>query len=79
MGVDQHGSCDTIDKILTRMTIAWASRPDAHLELVYWQYGGPSALIISANGRGSPWQAHVGFIGPLLWTGMGQYSACAAE
>lgn len=73
-GLLEHdwGRSDNIDKHLTRMTIAWASQPDAMLELVYWEYGGPEALIIFARQQGDAWFAHTGSVLPLLWTGMGQ-------
>lgn len=61
------------DKFLRRMTIAWSSRPDAHLELAFWNYGGSAYLTISATCAGAPWFAWPGGHHPaLLWPGMDQ-------
>jgi hypothetical protein len=64
-----------IDSYLKRMTIAWASKPDASLQLVLWDYGATEErLIIMAEYRGEPWLAFpAGCEVPLLWPGMGQY------
>jgi hypothetical protein len=66
---------ESIDKHLTRMAIAWASKPDAELALIYWNYGGRGAMEIFSSGHNSPWLAKGGPL-PLLWTGMGQYNLC---
>ena len=73
LGDDYAGG--DIDKYLTRMTIAWASKPDAELALVYWRYGGPAEMEILSLCPGDPWVARGGPL-PLLWTGMGQYTRC---
>jgi len=66
------------DKILARMTIAWASEPDVCLTLLYWNRGGPAAMVISSYGSGTPWMAGNTSM-PLLWPGMGQLNAvCSA-
>ena len=65
----------SVDKHLTRMTIAWASKPEAHLALVYWRYEGSAAMEIISDGQRMPWLARGGSL-PLLWTGMGQYDRC---
>jgi hypothetical protein len=66
---------ESIDGHLTRMTIAWASKPEAELILLYWQYGGPAVMEIISQGKDAPWLAEGGRF-PLLWTGMGQYNRC---
>src|SRR6266702_3725204 len=63
-----------VDKLLAQMTIAWASKPNAELILIYWQYGGPAAMQIYST-LGEPWLAQGGPL-PLLWSGMGQYERC---
>lgn len=64
-----------VDAHLERMTVAWASDPDACLQLVYWRYGGPAELIVYSVGRRHPWFACTTTDASrpaLLWTGMGQ-------
>jgi hypothetical protein len=65
---------DHVDAILRRMTIAWASRPDACLSLVFWEYGGPDYLWVFSVRRGAPWMAvPENSALECLWIGMGQY------
>ena len=71
MGVGGEG----VDTHLVRMTIAWATKPEAVLVLIYWRFGGSAAMEITSTGRGAPWLARGGPL-PLLWTGMGQYNRC---
>jgi len=73
IGFVQH-----VDALLERMTIAWASRPDACLELIFWQYGGPEYLMITSGHQGQAWVVTTGHrdIPTLLWTGMGQIGKC---
>ena len=66
---------ESIDGHLTRMTIAWESKPAASLVLVYWQYGCPAVMEITSGCKGAPWLAQGGPL-PLLWTGMGQFDRC---
>ena len=64
-----------VDTLLRRMTIAWASRPDAMLRLMFWQYGSDRPyLSVFSSRRGNPWRAAFS-IQPftLIWPGMGQY------
>lgn len=64
----------TIDPLLQRMTIAWASSPGITLQLAVWQYGGPERLVLTCGDEHDAWIAnfeHQDF--PLLWLGMGQY------
>jgi hypothetical protein len=73
-GVDHIGR---IDKILTRMSVAWLSKPDAWLELTFWVYGEGVAPFRIAAEKGMPWILY----GPTLkgfhplWPGMGQFEA----
>jgi hypothetical protein len=62
-----------VDEHLRRMTIAWASSPDARLRLVFWTYGGPAQLEVCAAHQGAPWWASASDHMPLLWPGMGQH------
>lgn len=77
-----EGVYDRIDEILRKMTVAWLSEPDAHLELVFWSYGldqiqAPLSIMASSNGPHwvtySPSTLDV----PMLWPGMGQMDAVA--
>lgn len=63
-----------IDVILQRMTIAWASEPDAWLELIFWAYGACEPTLSIAGRRDDVWQASGNGLPtfPLLWAGMGQ-------
>jgi hypothetical protein len=63
-----------IDKHLQRMTIAWMSKPECALVLLYWRYGGAAEMLIRGT-QGAPWLARGGPL-PLLWTGMSQYQQC---
>jgi hypothetical protein len=61
------------DEILTRMSVAWLSEPDALLMLVLWTYGADDADLSVLGMRNVPWQAwHAEGYGPLIWPGMGQ-------
>jgi hypothetical protein len=64
-----------VDSILKRMTIAWASKPDAFLHLTFWEYGEDAAYLdVYSAAQGAPWfAATAGAPIELLWTGMGQY------
>jgi hypothetical protein len=64
-----------VDAVLRRMTIAWESRPDARLTLVFWRYGGPKYLSLYCQRQGHPWLASFDGtqIMDLIWRGMGQY------
>lgn len=69
---------DHVDAIIGRMTVAWASRPDAMLRLVLWQYGGEHPyLSVFSRRQGELWFAEFG-LQPfaLLWAGMGQAQRC---
>jgi len=70
---------DHADAVLKRMTIAWDSRPDACLHLVFWQYGSsirPYLDLFSIR-RGAPWLALFdGQPMETIWLGMGQYERC---
>lgn len=73
-----------IDKILTRMTIAWVSEPDVYLHLVFWTYGAEQTdapLSIAAAGRNGPWLTYTPSTldVPLMWPGMGQFDAIACQ
>ena len=66
-----------VDSILTRMTIAWQSKPDATLQLTFWQYGGPPWLSVIGHSKTHVWYAEFGFQPVyLLWPGMGQVGKC---
>jgi hypothetical protein len=71
------GFVSHVDAFLERMTIAWSSRPDACLELTFWQYGGPAYLTVLCGARGKPWlvEGRQG-MPTLLWSGMGQIEKC---
>lgn len=73
IGFTQH-----VDTILKRMTIAWASRPDAGLELTFWRYGGPAYLTVICGGQGQAWVVDLidRELPTLLWAGMGQVGKC---
>jgi hypothetical protein len=38
------------------MRVIWASEPQANLEVVVWQYGGPAKLIVMAHGDNRIWR-----------------------
>lgn len=63
-----------IDAILTRMTVAWQSEPEACLELVFWTYGAWEPVLTILGYTTFPWVVFTtGPLSiPLLWTGMGQ-------
>lgn len=72
-GVDHYAR---IDEILTRMTVAWLSKPDAFLELVFWTYREPRAVMRICGENGGPWWVsglHPGL--HLLWSGMNQFDS----
>lgn len=63
-----------VDAHLAKLTIAWASRPLACLQLVYWNYGGPMELCVFSGCKGEPWWAQDrGGTRMLLWPGMRQF------
>lgn len=69
-----------VDKILTRMTVAWLSEPDATLNLVFWRYGGSqeeAPLSIECAPGYPGWLAYTPSTLdlPMLWPGMGQILA----
>jgi hypothetical protein len=65
-----------IDEILTRMSVAWLSRPDAWLELVFWSCGASKATMRICAERGMPWIIYGLYPGlHPLWPGMGQFRA----
>jgi hypothetical protein len=64
-----------VDAVLRKVEVAWSSRPDALLELVFWQWGEGPYLTITGPRWGHPWKAQMGRTLPdLLWVGMGQYA-----
>jgi len=71
-----------VDGILRRMTIAWASRPDALLELVFWSYGSRyPALHVFSPCQGSDWWTWSQDPGApaVMWAGMDQYGRHGIE
>lgn len=71
---------DRVDALLGQMVIAWESRPDAHLRLIFWRYGGTPYLTLHGHSSNYLWFAEFG-IQPafLLWPGMGQCRAAAEQ
>lgn len=70
-----------VDALLRRMEIAWTSRPDAMLRLMFWQYGSdrPFLSVFSLRQDGL-WFAEFGIQPfPLLWPGMGQHRNARAS
>lgn len=66
------------DEILTRMSVAWLSEPEAVLMLVFWTYGATDPDFALMGLRGIPWQAWgIGTPVPLLWPGLGQFPTLA--
>lgn len=65
------GWVEHADAVLRQMTVAWTSRPDAALDLVFWNYGGPPHLRIYSNRAGEPWRVASASC-ESLWLGMGQ-------
>jgi hypothetical protein len=63
---------DYADKFLRQMTVAWASRPDAQLNLVFFDYAEKIYLQLFSEGPGRPWMAWNDGGMLLLWVGMGQ-------
>lgn len=68
---------DRADKILTQMTVAWLSEPEAILSLVFWAYGKEQVeapLSIVGSQKHPAWLAYVPSLGdvPLMWPGMRQ-------
>jgi len=56
-GVDRIAK---VDKILAQMSVAWLSKPDAWLELVFWEYGAervPLTLIAEMGDAVAPARA----------------------
>jgi hypothetical protein len=68
------GWVEHADSVLRQMMVAWASRPDAALDLVFWHYGGPPHLRIYSNRAGEPWRVDSPGCSSL-WMGMGQAEA----
>jgi hypothetical protein len=72
-GVDHVGE---IDKILTRMSVIWLSKPDAFVELVFWVYGADRPVMrVMAENRAPWWMWVPGLTVHPLWPGMGQFYA----
>jgi hypothetical protein len=74
---------DYVDSIMRRMTIAWDSKPDVLLELVFWQYDvtAPNVprhafLYVYSARKSGPWFAYWGDspAEPVTWPGMGPYA-----
>lgn len=76
LGVGSPAYVEHADGFLRQMEVAWESRPDLLLSLVFWQYGAREAhLCISCSRIGGPWLAQINAQGkPALWPGMGQLS-----
>jgi hypothetical protein len=74
------GFVEHVDAILRRMMIARASRPDAYLCLVFWNYGDGAYLTLHSRRGGDAWYAEFDAQPMwLLWSGMGQFSRCRSE
>lgn len=75
---DHDGYLAHVDALLGQMEVAWASRPEVTLELVFWHYGGTTYRRVWSPSAGHPWQVQMAGDHPgLLWPGMGQYArAC---
>lgn len=81
-GRDLDTVYDRVDGILTQMSLAWLSEPDANLQLVFWSYGldqVQAPLIIASAGSGPHWVTFSPGTPdvPMLWPGMGQSDAVA--
>lgn len=74
-GEDGAAAIDRIDAILKRMTIAWESRADAPLELVFWSYGATVPVLIIHGNQHCPWLAYMDTLPtfPMIWPGMDQF------
>lgn len=72
-----------VEPLLRRMTSVWDSRPEASLQLVFWEYQAEvPALQIFSHRKGSPWMiADQSASWPFatLWTGMGQWVALSDQ
>ena len=75
----EENRSNEIDALLTRISVAWESEPEAQLELVFWEYKAKSApLSIIATSNIAPWVVYeAGSRWPhgYLWPGMGQWVA----
>lgn len=70
---------DYADRFLKQMTIAWGSRPDAQLDLVFWEYGADMPhLHLFSQRKGEPWFAWNSGGTILIWPGMGQLARLRA-
>jgi hypothetical protein len=76
----EYSRTSEIDDLLRKMSVAWASEPDAGLDLVFWEYEAKTApVLVTATQSGAPWLVFEhGARWPhgYLWTGMGQWTAC---
>lgn len=73
---------DRVDKILRQMSVVWLSKPEAHLQLVFWSYGldqVQAPLAIAGSSGGPIWSASTPSTldVPMLWPGMRQTDAVA--
>ena len=71
---------DTVNRIdgyLSKMTVAWQTKPDALLELIFWEFGADDATTeVFAFGQDRVWLTMgPSFAFPLLWPGMEQMSS----
>lgn len=77
-------SLDEIDPVLTRMSTAWLSAPDALLVLVLWEYGTEhGGEIHEIHGRRGfwtfVWSEGARTVGQMPWFGMGQLRKAAVS
>jgi hypothetical protein len=51
-----------IEDLITRVSVAWESEPDAHLMIVFWRYGGQmkDALLVAAGPEDRVWTFNFG-------------------
>jgi hypothetical protein len=79
LGRDRGAWIDHVDGFLTRISVARASRPNATLELVFWEYGASVPYLVLYSYSGQPWIAMYRNSPELLWPGMGQYQRLRLE
>lgn len=72
-GETDWGVIRRIDEILARVEIAWASEPDAKVNVVFWTYGADVAPFKIVGSYSSPWLTVCeGIPFMCLWQGRAQ-------
>jgi hypothetical protein len=80
-GHPRHPDTSVVDEILQRMEIVWASKPNAQLFLMLWNYDDGAKHMFAAQGNDRIWWWSAGAREGswALWPGRGQLDALKSQ